>query len=464
VSEERSLGVPVEESEALPVPNVSVAESIRRPPGPTPSPVEAVAASRNRLRFMERVASHGDLAWFRLRESDFYLAEHPDYVRDVLVTSSRRFVNLQTMSSALGNGLLTSEGEFHKRQRRLIQPAFHHKRIAGYGDVMVEYTDRAANEWTDGQEADIHQEMTDLTLAIVCKTLFDTDISTEDAGQFRDALTSLLERSGEGGPFFPAKGRATPAQRQALKETLAIIDEFLYDMIERGRRNPGGGHDILSMLLVAQDEEGDGGGMTDQQVRDEALALVAAGHETVANALTWTWYLLDQHPEAEAKLHAELDGVLDGRLPTAEDLPSLPYTEMVLSESMRLHPPVPMGGRQAVEKHEIGGYPIPEGAKVFYSQHVTQRDPRWWPEPDRFDPERWTTEAKAARPKFAYFPFGGGQRLCIGEGFAWMEGELVIATIARKWQMRLVPGQATGHKTSITLRPAATRMRLLARR
>ena len=218
------------------------------------------------------------------------------------------------------------------------------------------------------------------------------------------------------------------------------------------------------MLLHAQDEEGDGAGMTDEQLRDEAMTIFLAGHETTANALTWTWYLLSQNPEAEARLHAELDKVLGGRPPTAEDMPRLVYTEMVLSESMRLYPPAWILGRRALKDYEVGGYRLPAGSLVLLSQYVTHRDPRFYPDPERFEPERWTPEAKAARPQFAYFPFGGGPRRCIGEGFAWAEGVLVLAALAQRWRPRLVPGHPVEMQAAITLRPKHGMLMTLGRR
>jgi cytochrome P450 len=388
---------------------------------------------------------------------DVYLVSDPELIREVLVTNHRRYHKgrgLQEAKRLLGDGLLTSEGDFHRRQRRLAQPAFHHTRIAAYGQVMSSYADRAQSRWHDGQVVDVHREMTDLTLAIVGKTLFDTDVEGSDVRVVRESLTSVLEMFDRmTSPIAPLLDLLPFPSMRRFQQARDTLDALVYRMIEERRRVGTDRGDLLSMLLMATDDEHDGGGMTDEQLRDEALTIFLAGHETTANALTWTWYLLSQHPEVEHRLHQELETVLGGRLPSADDLPSLPYTEMVLSESLRLYPPAWVMGRRTIEPHQLGPYPIPEGGTLLMSQYLMHHDPRWYPDPYRFDPDRWTPEAQAGRPKFAFFPFGGGPRLCIGESFAWMEGELALATIAQRWRMRLVPGQALRLQPRITLRP-----------
>ncbi|MCA1556526.1 MAG: cytochrome P450, partial [Acidobacteria bacterium] len=354
----------------------------------------------------------------------------------------------------LGEGLLTSEGEHHRRQRRLAQPAFHRKRIESYGAVMVDYAARTGARWHDGETLDITHEMMRLTLSIVGKTLFDTEVESE-ADEVGVALTQILELFQMLLlPYSEYLERLPlPANRRFLRAR-AKLDAVIYRIINERRASGADRGDLLSMLLLAQDEEGDTGGMSDEQLRDEALTIFLAGHETTANALSWTWYLLSQNPEAEAKLHAELDAVLDGgRLPTVEDLPQLRYTEMVLAESMRLYPPAWVVGRLSIKDYAVGDYVAKPDTLILFSQYVMHRDPRFFPEPLRFDPERFAPEAKEARPAYAYFPFGGGARRCIGEGFAWMEGTLLIATIARRWRMRLVPGHAVVEHPRITLRP-----------
>ena len=406
--------------------------------------------------FSESARRYGDVVYLPALWRRVFFINHPDYIRDLLVTSAQKFEKspaIKSMKPVLGEGLLTSEGDFHLRQRRLVQPAFHRQRLAGYGRVMAQYAGDWRERWQNGQRADLHAELTGLTLAIVGKTLFDYDLTVDREkiagsldtfqGLFRVMMlpfASLLERLP-----LPAMRRYRGARER--------VDEIVYRII-RERRASGRDHgDLLSMLLAAQDTEGDGGSMTDVQLRDEVITLMLAGHETTANALTWTFYLLAQNPEAEARLHAEVDTVLRGRLPAVDDLPALPWTEMVLSEAMRLFPPAYAVGRLSLEPHLFGSYEIPRHSVVLCSQWVIQRDARFFPEPERFDPGRWTPEARAARPKFAYFPFGGGNRVCIGEGFAWMEGILVLAALAQRWRMRLEPGYRAEMRPVITLRP-----------
>ncbi|MFL6254694.1 MAG: cytochrome P450, partial [Pyrinomonadaceae bacterium] len=289
--------------------------------------------------------------------------------------------------------------------------------------------------------------------AIVGRTLFGTETEAE-AEEVREALSASMASFGRFMmPFAEFLSRLPLPANKRFEQARARLDAVIYRIIEERRASGEDRGDLLSMLLKAQDEEGDGTGMSDEQLRDEAMTIFLAGHETTANALAWTWYLLSQHTEAEARLHEELDEVLAGRPPSAEDLPRLRYTEMVFAESMRLYPPAWILGRRALEDYEVGGYVIPRNALVILSPYVMHRDPRFYPDPERFDPERWTPEAKAARPQFSYFPFGGGPRRCIGEGFAWMEGVLVVATLAQKWRLRLAPAQRVEPQPVVTLRP-----------
>ena len=418
---------------------------------------------RDPLSFLTRLArQYGDAVHFKVARVHLFYFNHPDYIRDVLVTRHASFhksLALQRTKIILGEGLLTSEGEFHKRQRRLAQPAFHRQRIQRYGEVMVERSARAREQWRDGETLDVAHEMMKLTLSIVAKTLFDADVDDE-ADEIGHSLTDLVE-------MFPLLMnplslmllRLPLPQVRRFRRALARLDRTIYSIIEERRRSGVDRQDLLSMLLLAQDEEGDGGSMTDRQLRDEALTIFLAGHETTANALSWTWYLLARNPHVEAELHRELDTVLGGRLPTPADYPRLPYTEMVFAESMRMFPPAWGIGRYAIEETKIGDWTIPKGAMAFVAPWVTHRDPRWWPEPERFDPLRFTPEAKAARPKLAYFPFSAGPRICIGEGFAWMEGVLILATLAQRW--RFTGGTDLEPKAFITLRPK-TRMLMKA--
>jgi cytochrome P450 len=374
----------------------------------------------------------------------------------VLVTHNRKFMKgegLQRAKRLLGEGLLTSEGEFHLRQRRLAQPAFHRQRIAGYAATMVEYADRACDRWQAGETRDVAREMMRLTLAIAGKTLFDANVEGE-ADEIGKALTTTFDLFNTLTlPFRQLLERLPlPASKRFLKAR-ERLDATIYRIINERRASGEDRGDLLSMLIAARDEEGDGSGMTDEQLRDEAMTIFLAGHETTANALTWTWYLLSQHPEIEARFHAEVDETLKGALPTAEDFPRLRYTEMVFAEVMRLYPPAWVIGRRALGDHQIDGYKIPARSILLISPYVTHHDARFFPDPFRFDPERWTPEARESRPKFSYFPFGGGPRVCIGESFAWMEGALVLATIARRFRMRLAPGHPVEMRPLVTLRP-----------
>ena len=427
------------------------------PPGPRGRlAANVIRFRRDPLELFTSVAhEYGDVAHLRLGSEHLYLVSHPDLVREVLLTQGQSFMKgraLQEAKRLLGEGLLTSEGELHRRRRRLIQPLFHHERIAAYGAIMAEYAARACERWEEGQTVDMAREMQRLTLAVVAKTLFDADVESE-AEDVREALTSVLEMFDRFLlPFAGLLERLPLPATRRFHRARDRLDAIIFRMLEE-RRDGGGGDDLLSLLLLARDEEGGGAGMSDVQIRDEAMTLFLAGHETTALALTWTWYLLAQNPEVEARLHAELDALPEEHLPGAEDLRRLEYARMTLAESMRLYPPAWAIGRRALEDVAIGEYVIPTGSLVVVSQYVTHRDPRWFPEPERFDPERFTPEAEAARPRYAYFPFGAGSRLCIGERFAWMEGVLVLATIARRWRARLDPAQRVELSPLVTLRP-----------
>ncbi len=431
------------------------------PPGPKDRfPGETfLAFRRDPLRVLTAsVAEYGNLVHFKVAGQHIFLLNEPELIRDLLVTDNKTFIKSRGLAVArrvLGNGLLTSEGEFHLRQRRMIQPAFHRLRIASYAGTMVDYAARTRERWADGATVDMHGEMMRLTLAVVGKTLFDEDVEGE-AREIGAALTvtiNMFQR--QLNPWWDWLMRLPLPSTRRYEAARARLDRTIYRFIRERRASGEDRGDLLSMLLQTQDEEGNRERMTEKQVRDEAMTLFLAGHETTANALTWTWYLLSQNPEAEARMHAEIDAVLGGRLPTVEDLPDLKYTEMALTESMRLYPPAWIVGRQALNDYQLGDgeYVAPEGSTLFASQYIMHRDARFFPEPERFQPERWTPERKASLPKFAYFPFGGGPRVCIGEPFAWMEGVLLLATLGQKWRMRLDPNQRVALLPQITLRP-----------
>jgi len=429
------------------------------PPGPRQIiPLSGLLAYRKGpLPFFQNLAAqYGDISYFRLGPQEAFFLNHPDYIKDVLVTNHPSFhkgLVLQRAKRLLGEGLLTSEDEVHRRQRRLAQPAFHRSRIASYSSVMTDYGLQTSARWRDGETLDMSAEMMQLTLGIVGKTLFDADV-VSDAQEVGEAMTVVMDLFNTITiPFFELLQKLPLPQLRRFDTARAKLDAIIYRLIEQRRLAGEDRGDLLSMLLLAQDIEVDGGAMTDEQLRDELMTIFLAGHETTANALTWTWYLLSQNPEAEARLHEELDRVLAGRLPDFDDVAKLKYTEMVLAESMRLYPPAWALGRLAMRDFEIGGYVVPRKSLVLMSQYVMHRDARYFAEPLKFDPDRWSPEARESRPQFSYFPFGGGPRRCIGEGFAWMEGILLIATIARHWQMRLVPNHPVVLKPVITLRP-----------
>jgi cytochrome P450 len=383
---------------------------------------------------------YGDIARYQLGPIRLYLVNHPELVKEVLVTRHRHFTGLafEAGKSIMGEGLLSAQGETHCRHRRILQPAFHRDRIAGYAAMMVAH----AREWRDrrtaGEVIGLRQAMARLTLGVIGETMFGASeaFAADEIREFLDAamirftpLTFGLARWLEKLPL-PASRRFVTAR--------ARLDRRIYELIGRRRASREGRGDLLSMLLAAQGDPRDGG-FCDREVRDEVVTIFLAGHETTANALTWAWCLLAEHPAADEEMQQELDGVLQGRLPSAADAAALPFTSGVLAETLRLRPTVPMIFRRVVEPLTLGGYPLRKGAIVILSQYVTHRDPRFFGQPDRFDPGRWLHDGDAGRPKFAFFPFGGGPRVCIGEHFAWLEATMLLAVIAQRW--RLVPDQ-----------------------
>jgi len=427
------------------------------PPGPHPRyPGQfALAMRRDFLGFLRVLATeYGDAAGIHLGKQGIVLLNHPDLIRDVLVTHQRSFAKGRALEEArriLGNGLLTSEGDFHLRQRRMAQPAFHRDRVASYGAAMVHYAVRTRERWQDAQVIDMHAEMMRLTLAVVGKTLFDADVEGE-AEQVGQALDDALATfSVSMFPFAMWMQKLPLPSNRRFARARASLDALIYGMIAE-RRASGRDHgDLLSMLMQATDSDGDGRGMSDEQLRDEALTIFLAGHETTANALTWTWYLLAQHAEVVSALHAETDAL--GGVPSFADLPRLSYTRQVVAEAMRLFPPAYAIGRRALEPYSFGEFTIPAGTLVLVSPYLQHHDPRWFPDPERFDPSRWIPESTASRPKFSYFPFGAGTRICIGEQFAWSEAILMLATLARDWAPELVAGHPVVLQPRITLRP-----------
>ncbi len=407
----------------------------------------------------------GDVSTFTIAGERWVLLNHPDLIRDVLVTHQRSFAKGRALERArrvVGTGLLTSEGEFHLRQRRPAQPAFHRDRIAAYGDQMVSLAARCGDRWTDGATVDMHAAMMHLTLAVVNKTLFDADVEQE-SDEIGDAVTTVLSSFAMVMLPFPQLIERLPLPfARRFRRARARLDETIYRIIAARRASGEDRGDLLSMLLHATDAEGDGTGMSDVQLRDEVLTIFLAGHETTANALTFAWYVLSMYPAVASRLRAEVDAL--GADPTFADLSRLPYTRQVVMETLRLYPPAYAIGRRALEDYQCGAYTIRRGTVVLVMPWLQQRDARWWPEPERFDPDRWTPELIASRPKFSYFPFGAGTRICIGEQFAWTETILMLATLARRWSASLVPGHPVTLQPMVTLRPAhGMRMVLRAR-
>lgn len=411
----------------------------------------------NRLGLLRRASATGShLSAFRVGSRTVLLVNAPHLVQQVLVEQAHRFEKTPLLrrfaGPVLGNGLLTSENEFHKRQRRLVAPAFQHRRIATYAEVMADYTDRMQASWADGEVIDIASEMMRLTLWIVGRTLFDADVLADAEGVGQALSTSMHWFNRQLAAVLPVPlSWPTPRNRQAQRAS-QHLDAVIYRMIHE-RRASGADHgDLLSMLLHARDED-DGSFMTDQQVRDEAMTLFLAGHETTAVALAWAHYLLTQHPIAYARLRAEVDTLLAGRLPIQANLAQLPYTLRVVKETLRLYPPAYVFGRMAVQPVELDGDTFPAGSIFLISPYTMHHRADLFPEPERFDPDRWTPEAEARLPRHAYLPFGGGPRVCIGNHFALMEAQIVLATLAQRVIVDLVPGQQIVPEPLVTLRP-----------
>lgn len=411
---------------------------------------------RDQLGFYERCArEYGDFVQTRMGPFRILLVYHPDAIEELLVARNRDFIKspgVRLLRPLLGDGLLLSEGDTWLRQRRLIQPAFHRQRIAGYGAVMAEYAERHVDGWKPDDVVDVHAEMMALTQAIVAKTLFDADVSG-DAQRAIEAAKVLAEDFGARLQRFRLLPYWMPTPRNIRsRRAIRRLDALVHRIIDDRRRSGEDRGDLLSMLIQAQDAD-DGARMTARQLRDEVMTLFMAGHETTAVALSWTWYLLAQHPEVDARLADELRTVLGGRPPSVADLPRLKYAESVVTESMRLYPPAYGLGRQAVRATEIAGQPVAAKDIFITPTWVVHRDPRWFEEPLSFRPERWAGDLAQRLPRFAYFPFGGGPRQCIGNGFATMEAILVVAAIAQRFRLALVPGQQIRPTPYVTLRP-----------
>jgi cytochrome P450 len=426
-------------------------------PGPR-GPFSALPLARNPLPFIEKLfREHGDVVRVRFLNFPVYLVAHPEGIKHVLQENHRNYTKSRDyviLARLLGQGLVTSEGSLWLKQRRLMQPMFHREKIASFGTMMTDCTLGMLDRWSRlvgrNEPIDMTNEMMGLTLEIVGRALFTMDL-TGHADTIGREITIANERFahfdvGMIMPWLPT--RKNLRFRKAVDELRRIVLE----MIANRRRENRDYGDLLSMLLAARDEE-TGEAMSDEQLRDEVLTLILAGHETTATALSWTWYLISQHPEVERKLRAELDEVLGGRPPAMADLVNLNYTGMVIDEAMRIYPPVWAIGRAAIEDDEIMGYRVPRGSNVMLSQWMTHRHPKFWENPERFEPERFSAERAAGRPRYAYFPFSGGPRQCIGNIFALTEANLILAAVAQKYSPRLVPGHRIEPYPLITLRP-----------
>jgi cytochrome P450 len=414
--------------------------------------------------FQHLAETYGDIAHYKIGHHHIVFLNHPDYIREVLVVQNDNFIKERTVQRSkmlLGEGMITAEGAEHRAQRQTAQPAFHRQRIGEYGRIMVEEAAHIRDSWRDGEQRDIARDMMHLTLKVVARTLFATDLRQE-VYELAAAINRIMGLynflimlpAAEWLVHFRPPGLA------AFVRARKRIDAVVYRMIDAHRRGGVDRGSLLDLMLAtspANDEvsrqSSHDQSPRDQSLRDQVITIFLAGYETVANALSWTWYLLSQNPDSEAKMHRELETVLNGRLPTVEDVPRLRYTESVLAESLRLYPPAWAMGRYARNDFELGEFYLPARTTVLISQFITHRDARYFPDPERFDPERFSVEGKARRAKFTYFPFGAGVRQCIGESFAWMEGVLVLATLAQKWKLGLVPGHRVEPQPLITLRP-----------
>ncbi|MCG8348137.1 MAG: cytochrome P450 [Chloroflexales bacterium] len=430
-----------------------------RPPGPRGLPIVGVLpyVRRDSLRFyLATTRRYGDIAYLG---RGFYAINNPSYIKYILQDHNSNYVKggaIPNLKLLVGEGLLTSEGGFWRRQRRLAQPAFHRQRLGLLAATMTDATVEMLERWqtftVGSQPFDVAAEMIRLTLNIVSRTLFSTDMSG-DTNTVRRALPTSLKyvRQRSLSAFPPPTHWPLPSNLR-FQQARRALDAIVYRVIEE-RRCSGRDHgDLLSMLMLATDEE-TGEAMDDRQLRDEVMTIFLAGHETTANALSWTFYLLSLHPDIERRMHAEVVEVLGDRTPTVDDLSRLSYTRQVLDESMRLYPPAWLISRSPIQDDEIGGYTIPAGETILISPYTMHRNPAYWDNPEGFDPERFTPEKQAARPRFAYFPFGGGPRICIGNNFALMESQLILAMISQRYRLHLVSGHPVAPQTMITLRP-----------
>lgn len=440
--------------------------SAKPPPGPRGELLfgSAREISRDRLRFIREVVRYGDVVKYRVLYLTLYQINHPSGIQRVLQDNNRNYIKrvdmIPSFDMVLGHGLLTNEGEPWLKQRRLMSPIFHHRNVETFATMMTDAALEMCRAWEPrvarGETLDVAAEMMRLTMKIVTEALFGAQVP-DNLERIGAAITTLLadvtfrfDR-----PYYPSPRFPTPHNRRFVA-ALHEIDKIVYGFIAARRAHPVGTNDLLNLLLNARDPEADGANderMSDKQVRDEAITLFLAGHETTANALAWTFYLLSQHPQVEARVRQELETVVGGREPTPQDLPRLEYMRRVLDETMRLYPPAWVLNRICAEEDEVCGYRIPAQSLIAISPYAMHRHPDYWDKPDEFDPDRFLPERSAGRPRYAYFPFGGGPRQCIGKGFALMEAPLILATVLQKHRLRLAPNTRVEPEALVTLRP-----------
>jgi cytochrome P450 len=410
------------------------------------------------LLFQHLAEEYGDIVHYKIGWHHIVFLNHPDYIREILVVQNDNFIKERTVQRTkmlLGEGMITAEGAQHRTQRQVAQPAFHRQRIPEYASTMVQEAVRVRDRWRAGEQRDIAIDMMHLTLNVVAQTLFATDLGRESGDEVNELASAINRIMGLYNflVMLPAAEwlvHVRPPGLAAFVRARKRIDAVVYRMIAAHRQRGPHGGSLLDMMLAASPDQTPA---SEKSLRDQVITIFLAGYETVANALSWTWYLLSQNPECERRFHDEIDRELQGRVPTFDDVPRLRYVEMVLAESMRLYPPAWAMGRYARADFQLGDFSLPAKTTVLMSQYITHRDPRFFPDPLRFDPDRFTPEAKSRRTKLTYFPFGAGVRQCIGESFACMEGVLLLATIAQKWKLRLVPGHPVEPEPLITLRP-----------
>lgn len=454
----------------------------RLPPGPPELPVvgQAFRYLRDPIGFMTEAAAYGDLTTLSVKPALLYLVTHPDLIRDIMVTHHQRVgrgPNTEVLKWVMGDSLVTADGPDHLQQRRMMQPQFHRSRVDGYGAVMQQYAVNHRAGWNDGQRVDMAREMGDLTLRIVVKTLFGLELPSDSrriGDTFEFTNNYLVTRVNQPPRLRHLLHRLPLPYSRRFRRERARLDAIIYNLIAERRRESGdggngdadGNDDLLSLLLAArfEDDAGQIDRLTDRQVRDQTSTLFAAGHETTAVSLAWTWYLLSINPEIQARFHQELDAVLGRRPPTLDDLPNLPLTDRILTESLRLYPSIWFWSRMALQPFMLGGYDIPAGAVLAAPQLIVQRDARWFDDPLAFRPDRWTPEFRSGLPRYAYYPFGGGPRQCIGEGFARMESKLILAAIGQQWTVRHDPRHRIKMLPLISLRPKGGMPMYLERR